>query len=85
MLVRSGRLRPRTTTTRDFVQALVQTPGLAVLEITSDIAVQATSFPDEFPADPADRLIAATARAFGLTLVTKDQRLLDSDLVETVW
>jgi PIN domain nuclease of toxin-antitoxin system len=35
--------------------------------------------------DPADRIIAATARAHGLSLVTKDQRLQDSRLVQTIW
>ena len=29
------------------------------------------------PADPVDRIMAATARAFGYTLVTRDRRLLD--------
>jgi predicted nucleic acid-binding protein len=30
-------------------------------------------------------LIGATARLLGLPLVTKDQRILDSELVKTVW
>jgi PIN domain nuclease of toxin-antitoxin system len=29
------------------------------------------------PRDPADRIIAATARAFDMTLVTRDRPLLD--------
>ena len=35
--------------------------------------------------DPADRFIVATARVFGLTLVTADSRLLRCPEVETVW
>ena len=34
--------------------------------------------------DPADRLIAATARVLGLTLVTADERLIDSRAVPTL-
>ena len=49
------------------------------------IAALATQFPEDFPRDPADRLIAATARAEGLTLVTRDERIRASALVRTVW
>jgi len=56
-----------------------------VQEITPEIAVLAQHFPDDFPRDPMDRLIAATARALDLPLVTKDQRIIDSPLVETLW
>jgi predicted nucleic acid-binding protein len=32
-----------------------------------------------------DRLIAATSIVLGIPLVTKDERMLDSGLVETIW
>lgn len=35
--------------------------------------------------DPADRFIVATAKVFGLRLVTADARLLQCPDVETVW
>jgi PIN domain nuclease of toxin-antitoxin system len=54
-------------------------------EITPVIAALSVQFPDDFPRDPADRLIAATARAEGLTLVTRDERIRASTLVRTVW
>jgi PIN domain nuclease of toxin-antitoxin system len=47
--------------------------------------VIATQFPDDFPGDPADRLIAATARVEGVPLVTRDSRLRVSPAVRTVW
>lgn len=34
--------------------------------------------------DPADRFLAATARAFDLTLVTADERLLSSGACTTL-
>jgi PIN domain nuclease of toxin-antitoxin system len=49
------------------------------------VATLATNFPDDFPADPADRLIAATARAEGIPLVTRDAKLRASAVVRTVW
>jgi PIN domain nuclease of toxin-antitoxin system len=43
--------------------------------ITSAIAETALSLPASFPADPADRLIYATAIQNGWRLVTKDRKL----------
>jgi PIN domain nuclease of toxin-antitoxin system len=56
-----------------------------MLDLSPEIAALAFQFPTDFPSDPADRIIAATARAHGLPLVTKDRRLQDSALVQTIW
>jgi PIN domain nuclease of toxin-antitoxin system len=64
---------------------LVAATRVVVKELTPSIAAIASQLPADFPADPADRLIAATARAEGLTLVTADTRILESALVKTVW
>jgi PIN domain nuclease of toxin-antitoxin system len=59
--------------------------GVTVLSITPEIASLTTQFPEDYPRDPADRLIGATARAEGLTLVTRDERMRRSPLIRTVW
>jgi PIN domain nuclease of toxin-antitoxin system len=59
--------------------------GITILPITAEIAVLATQFPVDYPGDPTDRLIGATARAEGITLVTRDERIRRSPLVRTVW
>lgn len=84
VLIARGRVVPEGTA-ESWLAGLVDRTGVVVKDITPTIAVLATSFPDSFPGDPADRLIAATARAEGLALVTRDGRLRASDLVETVW
>ncbi len=61
------------------------TADVGVLPITPEIAALATQFPDDFPRDPADRLIGATARAEGLTLITRDENIRKSPLIRTVW
>jgi PIN domain nuclease of toxin-antitoxin system len=61
------------------------TEGIAIRPITPEIAALATQFPDDYPHDPADRIIGATARAEGMTLVTRDERIRRSPLVRTVW
>jgi len=58
---------------------------VAVKPITPEIAALAAQFPDDYPSDPSDRLIGATARAEGLTLITRDERIRKSPLIRTVW
>jgi len=45
----------------------------------------ATHFASDFPPDPADRLIAATARAEGLPLVSRDVGMRRAAVVQTIW
>jgi len=65
------------------VQQMVE--GVAVLPITLEIAALAAQFPMDYSSDPSDRIIGATARAGGMTLVTRDERIRRSPLVRTVW
>jgi PIN domain nuclease of toxin-antitoxin system len=59
--------------------------ALTIEELTPEIALVAAHFPPSFPADPFDRIIAATARVRGLRLVTADARIQRSGVVETIW
>lgn len=59
--------------------------GVIVRPITPEIAILAAQFPEDYSHDPADRLIGATARAEGLTLVTRDRNIRRSPLLRTVW
>jgi len=85
LLTLRGRIRLKAGTVRTFLDEMVQTPGLTVLEITAEVAALAAQFPADFPGDPADRLIAATARAHRIALVTSDERIQKSPLVQTIW
>jgi PIN domain nuclease of toxin-antitoxin system len=58
---------------------------VAVRPITPEIAALAAQFPDDYSRDPADRLIGGTARAEGLTLVTRDENIRRSPLIRTLW
>jgi len=59
--------------------------GVTVRPLTAEIAALATQFPDDYPRDPADRLIGATARAEGLPLVTGDESIRRCPLLKTLW
>jgi PIN domain nuclease of toxin-antitoxin system len=67
------------------IRSILDDTGVKVLEITPEIADLAMSFPVTYPKDPGDRLIGATARAYGLTLVTQDEKILASPLVRSLW
>ena len=59
--------------------------GVTMRPITPEIAALAAQFPEDYPRDPADRLIGATARAEGMTLITRDDRIRQSRLLTTLW
>jgi PIN domain nuclease of toxin-antitoxin system len=56
-----------------------------VLPMTGRICAQAFSLPSNYPKDPADRVIGATALVEGLTLVTADAQIRKSRAVPTIW
>jgi PIN domain nuclease of toxin-antitoxin system len=52
-------------------------PWLTLAPLTPDILIQSSFLPGQPPRDPADRIIAATARASGYRVITRDRLLLD--------
>ena len=84
MLLARGRVRV-TGTPESWLRDLVAGGGLHVREITVEIATVAAHFGGHFPADPFDRLIAATAAVEGLSLLTADERIRSSGVVPTPW
>jgi PIN domain nuclease of toxin-antitoxin system len=70
-------------TVESSVNRLIE--GVTIKPITPEIATLAAQFPDDYPRDPADRLIGATARAEGLALVTRDESIRRSPLLKTIW
>jgi PIN domain nuclease of toxin-antitoxin system len=51
--------------------------NLQILPLTPAIAVDSCSLPGTFHEDAADRIITATARVEGLTLYTRDSKILE--------
>jgi PIN domain nuclease of toxin-antitoxin system len=76
MLARKGRFRSPYTPQRWF-ERLMQTADVALAELTAKILMESSFLPGNLHFDPADRVIAATAREFGLTVMTRDHVLLD--------
>ncbi len=76
LLVSRGRLNLQMTPDRWFAR-LMQAPGLQLSEISPSVLIAASFLPGQPPRDPADRVLAATAREHGFQLVTRDRQLLD--------
>lgn len=75
MLIAKGRL----TLARELGDWIAETrrpPGVLLVPLTAEIAVDAARLPEFRVGDPADRMIVATARALGAELVTADRRLI---------
>ena len=60
----------------EWIQAAVSLPGIRLEPLIPEIAVASTRLPGALHSDPADRIIAATARHLGATLITEDESLL---------
>jgi len=69
---------------QDWLTRAVAPPLVRVAEITPRIVTEVTNLSQWDNRDPADRLIVATTRVYGAVLLTDDQRIRDSGLVEVV-
>lgn len=56
-----------------------------VLPICSRACARSIALPVNYPQDPADRIIGATALVEGLTLLTADDGIRRSKVVPTLW
>jgi PIN domain nuclease of toxin-antitoxin system len=68
-----------------WLRTAASSPHLEILPLTVDVAIESEQLGDSLPLDPADRLIAATARVHDLTLITADRPMRKSAAVRTLW
>ena len=75
-LARKGRFKSHYPPQRWF-EILMSTPNTQLAELTPQVLMGSAFLPGDLPKDPADRIIAATAREYGYTVMTRDRALLD--------
>jgi PIN domain nuclease of toxin-antitoxin system len=61
----------------EWIHEALSIPGLQLVPLTPEIAIESTRLPDSFHGDSADRIIAATARILNASLITKDKKILE--------
>ncbi|HEX4154536.1 MAG TPA: type II toxin-antitoxin system VapC family toxin [Acidobacteriaceae bacterium] len=76
LLEQAGRIRLGMPPER-FLDLATQDGGFQLLPVSPRILIESVRLPGDLHRDPADRILAATARESGLTLVTRDDRLLE--------
>ena len=76
LLVARQRLKLLITPHRWF-QRVLEAPHVQLAPMPTDLLIASSFLPGKPPRDPADRIIAATARDHGCTLLTRDRALLD--------
>ena len=69
----------------EWLRAVESIEGLALVPITSHVAVQSATLPGEFHKDPADRMIVALAREQNAVLVSADEKIQRYPHVRWVW
>jgi len=75
MLASRDKLRLLITPENWFAR-LVELPGMMLAEMSPAMLIASSFLPGKPPRDPADRIIVATARDLGATLLTRDGGLL---------
>jgi PIN domain nuclease of toxin-antitoxin system len=76
LLAARGRVNLLMSPERWF-ERLLEAPGLRLSEMPPNILIASSFLPGRLPGDPADRIIAATAREYGYKLLTRDRPLLE--------
>lgn len=75
-----GRIKVRIPL-RDWLERATAAPLVRRFGISPAVAAEVALLPRTFQRDPADRIIVATARVLGATLLTHDERIIEAGLV----
>lgn len=62
---------------KDWFLFALAYPGITLLPLTPQIAIESTQFPGTFHKDPADQIIVATSRVYNYPLLTYDAKILN--------
>lgn len=69
---------------REWLEKAVAPPLVRRQGVSPAVAAELATLPASFHRDPADRILVATARVMGATLLTRDRRIIDAGLVDTL-
>ena len=84
MLAASGRLK-LTIDVRDWIAKCEALPFFNFVPVDNAIFVRSVLLPGPLHADPADRVIIATALMRDIPIVTKDRKIRDYPRIQSIW
>jgi PIN domain nuclease of toxin-antitoxin system len=61
----------------EWAKAALTAPGIRLVDLSPEIAIESTRLPGEPHGDPAYRINIATARELGATLITRDEHIMN--------
>lgn len=59
-----------------WFEAILSLPGVKLADMPPRVLISSALLPSDAPADPADRIIIATARMYNLVVLTRDLHIL---------
>jgi PIN domain nuclease of toxin-antitoxin system len=59
----------------DWIDRMLDEPGMRLADLPPRVLIESSRLPGIPPKDPADRIIASTAREYGMCVVTRDRAL----------
>ncbi|MEA1901746.1 MAG: type II toxin-antitoxin system VapC family toxin [Thermodesulfobacteriota bacterium] len=62
---------------KEWFDLALRYPGISLIDLTPEIAIESTQLPGKFHQDPADQIIVATARIYNCPLLTSDKKIID--------
>ncbi|MCP4607551.1 MAG: type II toxin-antitoxin system VapC family toxin [Planctomycetes bacterium] len=62
---------------KDWIEQALLYPGISLLNLTPEIAIQSTQLPGTFHRDPADQILVATAKVWDCPILTMDSKILN--------
>lgn len=76
LLAMKGKFRSQYSPQR-WLEVLLALPLIRVAELPPHVLLQSCFLPGTPPREPSDRIVSATAREYGFTVMTRDRELLD--------
>jgi PIN domain nuclease of toxin-antitoxin system len=76
MLEAKGRIHLKEPVAQ-WIEKVLKAPGIYLTPLSSEILIESCYLPGTIHADPADRMIIATARVLNISLITKDAKILE--------
>lgn len=64
------------TSCQAWVDKSLSLPGVSLIPLTPEIAIESCYLTGDFHGDPADKMIVATARIDNLSLITRDRKIV---------
>lgn len=68
-----------------WIDIALDMPKLRLVPLTPVLSYRSTVLPQPFHSDPADQIIVATAREENATLLSRDEKILDYEHVQSIW